>query len=183
VSYVPPFPGRDELLTLAMLELARERGVHDMTIRTLAAAVRAAPGSLTYHHGGKDAMFAACARFLGYWLFLDMQDRVRVGGWPALLPDPGMDDDSDELEYGRRLRVWLQLSAYALDSPTVAAVVRACEDRIMTVFSAGDDVTHAPAARELVQWAVFKTLAMTLLLPDATLTRDAVLAATGWTGP
>jgi AcrR family transcriptional regulator len=201
VAYVPPFPSRDELLTMAMLELARERGVHDMTIRTLASTVRAAPGSLTYHHGSKDALLATCARFLGFWLDRDLEERVATGGGSSLFPDTGTPDTGtpdtgtpdtgtpdtgtpdtrtgaadDEREYARRLRVWVQLSAYALDSPVVAPPVRAGEDRMAATLTGHGD-RSASAAERLARWATFKTLVTMLLQPDAALTKAEALSA------
>lgn len=181
MAYVPPFPTRHELLTLAMLELARERGVHDMSIRALAAAVRAAPGSLTYHHGDKDTMFATCARFLGSWLWQDMENRMAMGGWARLLPEIGNDaslDESeleDELEYARRLRVWIQLSAYSLDSPAVASVVNARDQQMMGMLDpAGDGASDSGL---LAVWSMTKALMTALLQPGTGLTHDAAVAA------
>jgi AcrR family transcriptional regulator len=179
VPYAPPFPARDELLTLAMLDLARERGVHDMSIRTLARAVRAAPGSLTYHHGDKDTMLATCARFLGHWLCRDMEDRLSAGGWRGLLPCPREAndiEDFEEAEYARRLRVWWQLAAYGLDSPLVSATVRAGEGRMTAMLDEHAGGRIEPAAR-LARWAAFRWLAMDLLQPGTELRRDAAAAA------
>ncbi len=177
MAYVPPFPSRDELLTMAMLELARERGVHDMTIRTLASAVRAAPGSLTYHYGSKDALLATCARFLGFWLDRDLEERVAAGGGTSLFPDTRTGASDDEREYARRLRVWVQLSAYALDSPVVAPPVRAGEDRMAATLTGHRGDRSASAAERLARWATFKTLVTMLLQPDAALTKAEALSA------
>ncbi len=181
MPYAPPFPARDELLTLAMLDLARERGVHDMSIRTLARAVRAAPGSLTYHHGDKDTMLATCARFLGLWLCHDMEERLSTVGWGALLPQPGATQDVEEAEYARRLRVWLQLSAYGLSSPTVSATVRAGEDRMAAMLARYAEARTDSDTR-LSLWAVLQGLALLLLSPGAELSHEtaaAVLEAVG----
>jgi AcrR family transcriptional regulator len=124
-----------------MLDLARERGVHDMSIRTLAGAVRAAPGSLAYHYRTKDSVFATCARFLGLWLARDLEERLAA---PLLAHEEPM-------------------AAVLSGRPGPAGAGRAdC------------------GAEELAIWAMFKTLAMTLLQPEGTLTKDAALAAIAW---
>jgi AcrR family transcriptional regulator len=164
-----------------MLDLARERGVHDMSIRTLAGAVRAAPGSLTYHYGTKDSVFATCARLLGSWLARDLEDRLEAGGWEAVFPDGGSAPSRDDAEYALRWHVWIQLSAFALDSPSVAAPVLAAEERMAGLLTGRSGPSGPRRAEcsvdELALWAMFKTLAMTLLQPESTLTRDAALAA------
>jgi AcrR family transcriptional regulator len=165
MPYQPPFPTRHELLTLAMLELARERGVHDMSIRGLASAVRAAPGSLTYHYRDKDALLSTCARLLGAWLAHDMVSRLATRGVAALLPDPDATDQMEEREYALRLRVWLQMSAYGLTSPAVAVAVRRGDARI------GEGVAREIGEQATGQVprgipAVIKGLAMALLQPE-----------------
>jgi AcrR family transcriptional regulator len=166
-----------------MLDLARERGVHDMSIRTLATAVRAAPGSLTYHYATKDSVFATCARFLGFWLACDLEDRLATGGWAAGLPDRG-GPSHDDAEYALRWHVWIQLSAFALDSPTLAAPVLAGEERMAAVLSGRPGTATADRgesrAEDLAIWAMFKTLAMTLLQPEGTLAKGAAVEAMEW---
>jgi AcrR family transcriptional regulator len=176
VPYVPPFPGRSELMTLAMLEHAAERGVHDMSIRSLAAAVRAAPGSLTYHYRTKDDVLATCARFLGFWLYRDLGDRWADRGLASLLPDPAADAGHEDVEYARRWRVWIQLSAYALSSPAVAAPVHAGEERMTHAL---DDGCRRPAtcARALFLWSSLKSLATAVLYPEVAVDRAAATAA------
>jgi AcrR family transcriptional regulator len=181
VSYAPLFPGRPELLTLAMLELAAERGVHEMSIRSLAAAVRAAPGSLTYHYRSKDEAFATCARFLGYWLYRDLSDRLATGGLSSLLPNPAADaqrDDApqDEIEYARRWRVWIQLSAYGLNSSTVAAPVQACEQRMMEGLD-GECWVPGTCGRALLLWSSLKALVTAVVSTEAVVSREAAMAA------
>src|SRR3954447_3359419 len=167
MAYLPPFPGRDELLTIAFLQLAREHGVHDMSIRTLAAAVRAAPGSLTYHHADKDAMLARCAFFLGDWLCRDVEGRMAAGGPSAVLPDPGS-VDADEIEYGNRLRAWAQLRAYGLHSSVVGATVDAGDARLSRTLERESEPDSEAA--NLALWALLTSLATALLRPGAELT-------------
>lgn len=171
MAYLPAFPARDELLTIAFLELARERGVHDMSIRTLAAAVRAAPGSLTYHHGDKAALLARCASYLGGWLCRDAEDRVSRGGPPAFLPDPGS-EDSEELEYCNRLRAWAQLRAYGLHSSAVGASVDAGDAQLLRMLaSTRPDSAGDGEAATLALWASLTALSTALLRPGADLTQ------------
>ena len=166
--YRPPFPTRHELLTLAMLELAQERGVHDMSIRNLALAVRAAPGSLTYHYRDKDTLLSTCARLLGTWLERDLVSRVATRGIRALFPDPDAPDQVEEREYALRLRVWLQLSAYGLDASAVASAIRQGDARIedRVAREIGERVPGELPGGIL---AVIKGLAMQVLQPDTAL--------------
>jgi hypothetical protein len=115
-----------------------------------------------------------------------MDDRLSSGGLPALLPDPRATDpratdDFEEAEYARRLRVWIQLSAYGLDSPPVATIVRALEDRMMATLTRHPATTEATTGIDshsrLTFWAAFKSIASTLLQPGAELTRDEAGAA------
>jgi AcrR family transcriptional regulator len=164
-----------------MLELAAERGVHDMSIRALASAVRAAPGSLTYHYRSKDEVFATCTRFLGYWLYRDLGDRLASGGLSSLVPNPavGAQGDhvpQDDVEYARRWRVWIQLSAYALDSSEVAAPLHACEQRMMEGLDDGCRASGT-CGRALLVWSSLKTLVTAVVSPDSVVSRETAAAA------
>jgi hypothetical protein len=73
--------------------------------------------------------------------------------------------------------VWIQLSAYALDSPLVAAPVRAWEDRMAVTLTCRPGDERPSAAERLAHWAAFKTLAMKMLQAEGALTEAEALSA------
>lgn len=135
MAYRPAFPALPELMTLALLEHARDRGLHDMSMRSMAAAMRTAPGTLTYHYGEKDEILAACARFLGRWLHRDIENRILERGLVGLMPEPDPDENSEEYEYRVRLRLWIQLTAYGLSSPCLAPEIAVANERLADLLT------------------------------------------------
>jgi len=147
-----------------------------MSIRSLAAAVRAAPGSLTYHYGDKETLLARCAGNLGDWLCRDVEERLVAGGLTGVLPDPASDEPG-ELEYCCRLRVWAQLRAYGLHSGAVGGVVDAGDRQMRLLLSSTLDELGRSGLTALALWAVASSLTTALLLPAGDLTRAQATAA------
>lgn len=72
---VPTSPARERLLAKAV-EVARERGISDLSLREIAAAVGTSHRMLAYHFGSREGLLVAVTQAV------EAEERARVAGGP-----------------------------------------------------------------------------------------------------